>query len=171
VSTTIVIDAETTPVPEPVWIAPKTRRKRTMLVAVVAGLIVLAGVGGGAYYLLWGAGTHGGAATAASKDAAPETYVDVPQMVVNLRVADGRARFLKLHFMLVATDAGKAESIKARLPLYLDALQPFLRELRPEDLNGSAAVYRLKEEMRARADDALGGGAVRDVLIQDLVQQ
>lgn len=168
-STTIVIEAET--VPEPVRVAPRAGGKRKMLAILVGGLIALAGVGGGAYYLLWGSGAHGGAATAASKDAAPETYVDVPQMVVNLRVADGRARFVKLHFMLVAADAGKAEAIKARLPLYLDALQPFLRELRPEDLNGSAAVYRMKEEMRARADDTLGSGAVRDVLIQDLVQQ
>jgi flagellar FliL protein len=54
-------------------------------------------------------------------------------------------------------------------------LQPFLRELRPDDLAGSAAVFRIKEEMLSRTTQALGqalgAGAVRDVLIQDLVQQ
>ena len=47
----------------------------------------------------------------------------------------------------------------------------FLRELRPEDLNGSAAVFRVKEEMMARMTATLGANMVRDVLIQDLVQQ
>ena len=39
------------------------------------------------------------------------------------------------------------------------------------DLAGSAAVFRIKEEMLSRTTQALGTGAVRDVLIQDLVQQ
>ena len=61
--------------------------------------------------------------------------------------------------------------MKEKLPLILDAYQPFLRELRPEDLAGSAAVFRLKEEMLVRTTRALGPGAVVDVLIQDLIQQ
>jgi flagellar FliL protein len=141
-----------------------------MLVTVVGVLAVLAGIGGGIFYMVSNGGVLG-PATAASERAAPATYVDVPEMIVNLRATNGRTRFLKLHFMLVAADSGKADAIKARLPVYLDALQPFLRELRPEDLDGSAAVYRMKEEMRARADDAFGAGIVQDVLIQDLIQQ
>ena len=167
-STTIVIDAAD--ITETVPDAPKPASKRKMLIAAVGGLIGIAGIGGGAYYMLSGSGEHR-AATAASEHAATEAYVDVPQMVVNLRSTDGQSRFLKLHFVLVAADAGRTEAIKAKLPLYLDALQPFLRELRPEDLNGSGAVYRVKEEMLTRANDALGAGAVRDVLIQDLIQQ
>ena len=61
--------------------------------------------------------------------------------------------------------------MRQKLPVILDALQPFLRELRPDDLNGSAAVFRVKEEMMSRATNVLGVGVVRDVLIQDLVQQ
>lgn len=53
----------------------------------------------------------------------------------------------------------------------LDSFQPFLRELRPEDLSGSAAVFRIKEEMMVRATATLGAGQVKDILIQDLVQQ
>jgi flagellar FliL protein len=103
------------------------------------------------------------------KDAA--ALVDVPAMLLNLRTANGEPRYLKLHFMLVAKNAGSVDLIKGRLPAVIDAYQPFLRELRPEDLAGSAAVFRIKEELLLRAVDVLGGDAVSDVLIQDMVQQ
>ncbi|HWW65148.1 MAG TPA: flagellar basal body-associated FliL family protein [Sphingomonadaceae bacterium] len=165
-STTAVIDADAEDVTRLVPVAPKAARKRRTLIAAVALLLLIAVAG--AAYALFGSRP---AETAAGSGASAQTYVDVPPMIVNLRSSDGRARFLKLHFMLVAADAGKSEGIKAKLPAYLDALQPFLRELRPEDLSGSAAVFRIKEEMLVRAGDALGKNMVRDVLIQDLIQQ
>jgi flagellar FliL protein len=148
---------------------PANRRRRMLLIA--GAVLALAGIGfaGYAWYQGWfGGQSEQPAATAA---AGASSYVDVPAMIVNLRSSDGRARLLKLHFMLVPADPARAEAVKARLPVYLDALQPFLRELRPEDLNGSAAVFRIKEEMMARANDSLGSGAVKDVLIQDLIEQ
>ena len=100
-----------------------------------------------------------------------DAFVDVPAMIVNLRSPDGASRFLKIHFMLVPGPKGTADSLKDKLPLILDAYQPFLRELRPEDLAGSAAVFRIKEEMLVRATEVSGPGMVKDILIQDLVQQ
>ncbi|WP_375195244.1 flagellar basal body-associated FliL family protein [Sphingobium sp.] len=149
---------------------PKNRKK---LVAVAGGAILLmAMAGGGAWWILRDrGGEHEAAPVAASAGTDSSSYIEVPPVIVNLRSGDGQARFLKLRFILVAADAGKVEGIKDRLPVVLDALQPFLRELRPDDLAGSAAVFRIKEEMMARATQALGTGSVRDVLIQDLVQQ
>jgi len=163
--------------------AKPAKRKRIIIAGAAAALLI--GGGGGAYAFLGGAekaeakagheeaeaeshdskdsGGHGGEAG--------ETFVDVPAMVVNLRSPDGGARFIKLHFMLVPGPKGNAESLKEKLPLLLDSYQPFLRELRPEDLAGSAAVFRIKEEMLLRATDTLGAGQVKDVLIQDLIQQ
>lgn len=160
---TSVIEADAHVVPA------SRKRKRKWLIAAVAGVIALAAAGGGAY--AWFERGAIAAPAVVGGDTSAKAYVDVPVMVVNLRSNDGRARLLKLHIMLVAVDAGHSEAVKAKLPLYLDTLQPFLRELRPEDLNGSAAVFRMKEEMMARANDALGTGMVSDVLIQDLVQQ
>ena len=71
----------------------------------------------------------------------------------------------------VAYSTAMAPFVPAELPLVLDSFQPFLRELRPEDLSGSAAVFRIKEEMMVRATATLGAGQVKDILIQDLVQQ
>ncbi|WP_204310811.1 flagellar basal body-associated FliL family protein, partial [Escherichia coli] len=72
-------------------------------------------------------------------------------------------------FMIVPGDGIAPDGLKEKLPLVLDSFQPFLRELRPEDLSGSAAVFRIKEEMMVRATATLGEGQVKDILIQDLV--
>lgn len=151
-----------------------TGNKRTLsILGAVLAVVLLAGTGGA--YFLWPSLFHGAAksGTSASASAASteKSLIDVPPMLVNLHSSDGRIHLLKLHFMLVAADDGKVEALKGKLPVYVDALQPFLRELRPEDLNGSAAVYRVKEEMLSRAAEAFGDGAIHDVLIQDLIQQ
>jgi flagellar FliL protein len=123
-----------------------------------------------------GGGEHGAkaeteSASADGEEAGKPAYVEVPPMVVNLRTNDGQQRFLKLRFVLVPAEGTTKEEVTDRLPLILDSFQPFLRELRPEDLSGSAAVFRLKEEMLVRAGDAFGRGKIRDILIQDLIQQ
>ena len=151
--------------------APVHRKSRKKLViAAVGALVLLLGAGGGGYALLApGDAGEGGEAQAEAVDV--ETFVDVPPLTVNLRGADGAPRFLRVHLMLVPSSAEAGEEVTRRLPLIIDAYQPFLRELRPEDLSGSAAAFRLKEEMLVRANDAAGAGSVTDVLIQDLVQQ
>jgi flagellar FliL protein len=169
----IVEEEEGAPAPPP---KPKSRKK--LIVIGAAAAVLLLGGGGGAYMMLGGPASE--AAAGEHEEAAAESegghgegapaFVDVPPMVVNLRSPDGATRFLKLHFVLVP---GKktSEELTAELPLLLDAYQPFLRELRPEDLAGSAAVFRIKEEMLRRSAERLGPGAVKDILIQDLVQQ
>lgn len=149
--------------------AEKPRSKKRLIV-VAAALLVLAGGGGGAAYMMLGSGSHEGEAEAEAP-AEAAAYIDVPPMTVNLRSADGQARFLKVRFVLVPREAAEEAKLKEKLPLILDAFQPFLRELRPEDLAGSAAVFRLKEEMIVRAARVVGPDIVRDVLIQDLIQQ
>lgn len=152
--------------------APKPRPAKKIMIIGAAAAALLLGGGGGAYAYFSG-GDEAGAEQAEGGDRAEgeAVFVDVPPMVVNLRSADGAARFIKLHFMLVPGPEGDAATLEKKLPLLLDAYQPFLRELRPEDLAGSAAVFRIKEEMLLRATDVLGPDQVADVLIQDLIQQ
>lgn len=180
-------DAETEGAEAPAG-KPGLLGNRKMLILIGGGVLLLAAVGGGAAFFLGGGKSAHGENGAESAEAAPAEeeapaegggegeggelpLVDVPPVLVNLRTADGDARYLKLHFMLEATSTAKADKLKARLPAILDAYQPFLRELRPEDIAGSAAVFRIKEEMLVRATQAAGRGMVRDVLIQELVQQ
>lgn len=162
--------------------------KKKLLIIAGAALLVLGGGGGGAAWFLLGsddaaaktadheASADEGEAKAEGedgekKDGKSGLYLDVPPLVVNLRSADGAARFLKIHFVLVPGPGSSVDKLQEKLPLVIDAYQPFLRELRPEDLNGSGAVYRVKEELLVRATQTLGPDQVKDVLIQDLVQQ
>ncbi|QDX25754.1 flagellar basal body protein FliL [Sphingomonas suaedae] len=156
--------------------------KKKLLIIAGAALLVLGGGGGGAAWFLMGSDGEAAESAGGHEDAKAESeaeegkegtsaYLDVPPLVVNLRSTDGAARFLKIHFMLVPQAGVSSESLKEKLPLVIDAYQPFLRELRPEDLNGSGAVYRVKEELLIRATQTLGADQVKDVLIQDLVQQ
>jgi flagellar FliL protein len=151
---------------------PPARSKKKLIMIAGALVVLLGGGGVGGYAMLHKHKSEDASTeTASAEDGDKPTYVEVPPMVVNLRSADGQQRFLKLRFVLVPAKGTTEEQVKERLPVILDSFQPFLRELRPEDLSGSAAVYRLKEELLVRAAEAFGRGRIRDILIQDLIQQ
>ncbi|WP_395328446.1 flagellar basal body-associated FliL family protein [Novosphingobium sp. BL-8H] len=165
-------------------LSSKPPRKRMILIGAAVAVLLVGGGAGYYGYTKFAGGGHESASSeggsgeggsgeggSASAKAGKSSYVEVPSMVVNLRGSDASARFLKLRVIIVAADESKADTVKEKLPVVLDSLQPFLRELRPEDLDGSAAVFRIKEEMLRRANQALGPGMVTDVLIQDLIQQ
>jgi flagellar FliL protein len=171
---------------------PAANKKKKLIVIGAAAAAVLLGGGGGAYMMFGGAPAkaeagHGDKAEGADDEAADEgegeggegghgggekeAPLDVPPLLVNLRTADGAPHFLKVHVMLVPGAKSSMEKLKESLPVLLDAYQPFLRELRPEDLSGSAAVFRIKEELLIRSRDTLGDGQVKEILVQDLIQQ
>ena len=154
---------------EQVGVAQEGAKPRPIkLILIIAAVLLLAGAGGGWWLFGPDRGNADEIAETAPVDA--ESLVDIPAMTVNLRTSDGASRMLRIHLMLVPGSAAK-ETIEAQLPLLLDAFQPFLRELRPEDIAGAAATFRVKEEVLVRSNHVLGKGAVRDALIQDLVQQ
>lgn len=164
---------------EPAGEKKKGGKGRLIAIAVVV-VGILVGAGGVYWFTQRGAAGHAeekaaeapaGEAHEGGEAADPSaSYIEVPPMMINLRGGGAQAKFVKLRFIIVAAD-GKTDAVKARLPVVIDALQPFVRELRPDDLNGAAAVFRIKEEMMRRSTEALGKGMVRDVLIQDLIQQ
>ncbi|USI71983.1 flagellar basal body-associated FliL family protein [Sphingomonas morindae] len=159
--------AAAVPASAPAPLAPARRTR--VLPMLFGGALALAAMAGAGVYLLRPAAPPTEVAPASG--AAADLYVDAPPIIVSVHGADGRAHFIKLRFVVVARSKGKAELLKERMPMLLDALQSFLRELRAEDLDGSAAVYRVKEEMMLRIRAAIGDDSVSDVLIQDLVEQ
>ncbi len=60
------------------------------------------------------------------------------------------------------------ESIKPRI---VDNFEVYLRELRIDDLRGSAGMYRLREELLMRVTEAAQPVRVRDVLFQEMLVQ
>ena len=47
----------------------------------------------------------------------------------------------------------------------------YLRELRPSDLDGSAGLYRLKEELTRRVNAAIAPSRINAVLFKEIVVQ
>jgi flagellar protein FliL len=57
------------------------------------------------------------------------------------------------------------------MPRVTDIFQTYLHELRPADLNGSAGLFRLKEELTKRVNLALAPIPVSAVLFKEIVIQ
>ena len=66
------------------------------------------------------------------------TFYTLPDLIVNIQTPDGRPTYLKLKLTLEMKDAELASHLQAEAPRMQDMFQGFLRELRPEDLAGSA---------------------------------
>ncbi|MBA4804770.1 MAG: flagellar basal body-associated FliL family protein [Brevundimonas sp.] len=98
-------------------------------------------------------------------------FYTLPDMVVNIQAADGRPTFLKLKLTLEMHDAGVAEHLQAEMPRLQDMFQGFLRELRPEDLAGSAGSFQLRAEILRRVNLIAAPGKVDAVLIEEMLVQ
>ncbi len=150
--------------------------KKLVLVVVLPALLV---VGGGAAAFFTGAldGIMGGgakteqAATAKKPANGPAVFFDLPEMLVNLNSQGARASFLKITVSLEIGDQQDIPRIKEVLPRIMDNFQVYLRELRLDDLRGSAGMYRLREELLARVNAAVAPVKVRDVLFKEMLVQ
>ncbi len=96
------------------------------------------------------------------------TFYTLPDMVVNIQAPDGRPTFLKLTLTLEMHDADLAHQLQGELPRMQDMFQGFLRELRPEDLAGSAGSYQLRAEILRRVNLIAAPGQVDAVLIEEM---
>jgi flagellar FliL protein len=131
------------------------------------GLVALVAVGGGAYHLL---GSRSAAATATAGK--PAVFLDMPDVLVNLSAGGGeRTQYLKVKVTLELPDQAMQAQIQPVMPRLMDAFQTYLRELRPTDLDGSAGLYRLKEELTRRVNAAIAPGRINAVLFKEIVVQ
>ncbi|HEY8268905.1 MAG TPA: flagellar basal body-associated FliL family protein [Xanthobacteraceae bacterium] len=98
-------------------------------------------------------------------------FLDLPAIAVNLSTADERPRTLKLSLSLEAADSAAAKAVQAALPYLLDSFQTYLRELRAAEIEGSAGIFRLREELMKRVNLAIAPSLVRAVLVRDIILQ
>lgn len=99
-------------------------------------------------------------------------YVPLPEMLVNLSYQAGKkATFLRLSVKLECADAEIAKLIDTAKPRIIDTFQVYLREQRVEDLEGSAGLQRLREELLKRVNQVLAPHKVRDVLFETMLVQ
>ncbi|EKY30409.1 flagellar basal body-associated protein FliL [Brevundimonas diminuta 470-4] len=177
--------------------APGKKKIPLLFIIIPAALVVLGGGGATAFMLMkpksaeaagghappakeakkgggHGGGKEGEAPAGAGKVAAgPDgvTFYTLPDMIVNIQSVDGRPTYLKLRLTLEMKDASVASHLQAEAPRMQDMFQGFLRELRPEDLAGSAGSYQLRAEILRRVNLIAAPGKVDAVLIEEMLVQ
>jgi flagellar FliL protein len=133
-----------------------------------AALVVLAGAGSGGYYFF----THKSEPKTEASVAKPAVFVDLPEVLVNLsNTGSERTQYLKIKIVLELADQPMVAQITPVMPRVMDAFQTYLRELRPTDLEGSAGLYRLKEELTRRVNASIAPSRINAVLFKEIVVQ
>jgi flagellar protein FliL len=151
-------------------------------IMMIAGLVLaLAGGGGGWWFFIKGKSDPAMAAVSSDGKPSPSgvprkptAFLDLPEMTVNLAAAGGQAdrqQFLRMKIALEVSEQRVVADIQPLLPRIVDTFQVFMRELRPQDLEGSAGVYRLKEEMIRRVNVAVYPQKIDAVLFKELMVQ
>lgn len=149
-----------------------------LVLFVALPLVLLVGGGGGAAYFFglfdsmsaMPAMVEGGEMAVVEPEK-PKYYYDLPEMLVNLNSQKRSSQFLKLQVALEIADQDITEALEPQLPRILDTFQIYLRELRSEDLEGSAGVYRLKEELLRRINLAITPQRVDRILFKEIIIQ
>ena len=150
--------------------APAPKKSKKKLIIIAAGAVLLLIVGGGATWFFFFRG-HGEELHAEAAPKAP-IFLDVPEVLVNLVGAPGeRIQYLKVKVVLEVREEKQVETIKPTMPRVSDIFQTYMRELRPADLNGSAGLFRLKEELTRRVNVAIAPSQVNAVLFKEVVIQ
>jgi flagellar FliL protein len=98
-------------------------------------------------------------------------FFDMPDIVVNIQSAESTPVYLKLSVALELPSAAEKPALQSLMPRIVDQFQSYLRELRVDDLHGSAGVMRVKEELLRRINIAASPYPVRDVLLKEMIVQ
>jgi flagellar FliL protein len=146
--------------------------KKKLPLLLIAGVVAFLVIGGGgAAYFFFFSGSPGSGDHARLAEV-PDTFVfNLPTVTVNLKSEGQGEAFMKLTIALEVADERMMEEIQPRMAKVIDAFQVYLRELRKSDLEGSAGIYRLKEELRRRVNVAIFPAQVESILFKEILVQ
>jgi flagellar FliL protein len=92
----------------------------------------------------------------------------MPEIVI--RLDGGQGQYLKLATVLDLAPDRTPEEIKTVEPRLLDLMQTYLIELKPDEIKGTAGMYRMRQELLRRVNDVVPG-STRDILFKTLILQ
>ncbi len=170
---------------------------KALVLFIILPAVLVLGAGGAATYFLLNAAPseqhaedngHGKAKGGHGEEAAPGegvpgpngttitqgegvVYVTLTDMLVNITGADGRPAYLKLKLTLEAPDDEVVAALTPEIPRVTDQFNGFLRELRTDDLSGSAGAYRLRLELLRRVNLVIAPSQINAVLIEEMLVQ
>jgi len=156
----------------------KSGRKR-LLIVIAAVLVLILGGAAAAYFTgllqpvidMLGGKKAPVSASNAPTVSADAVFYDLPEMLVNINTGGRKPVFLKIRVSLELKSIDDVVHIKTVMPRIVDNFQVYLRELRIEDLKGSAGMYRLREELLKRVNVAVAPAKINDVLFKEMLVQ
>lgn len=144
---------------------------------IIIGAVALLALGGGGWFFFLKTPSAEQVAADAEKAAKAAkravSFVEMKDMMIGISPGGQQDRqpIIKIKVVLEIADAKTSEEIKPLLPRVEDAFQVFMRELRPADLEGSAGMYRLKEELLRRVNVTVYPAKIDAVLFKELLVQ
>ena len=163
--------------------APAKKGINKLFIIIGAAVVVVLLAGAGLFFFMSSgssapaaSGEHGASADAGAGGehgaGAPDTFIfNLEPMMVNLQSVDGVQNYMKLTVALEVADEHMMTEIQPRLAKVIDAFQVYMRELRKSDLEGSAGVYRLKEELLRRVNLAVYPARIESILFKEILVQ
>ncbi len=152
--------------------------KKKLLMLAGSGILLVAGSLGGLFFTgmldgVLGSATGNGAAGSETAEATrPDpVFYELPDIVVSLNTGERKSRFLKVRVNLELNTMEDVPQIERVMPRIMDHFQVYLRELRLEDINGSAGTFRLREELLKRVSASASPAQVTDVLFVEMITQ
>lgn len=102
-------------------------------------------------------------------------HYPLPEFLVDLRRgSDGASRFLRMRISIVLDDESLASSVtrmNRQETAMVERIGFFLREMRPDDFEGTAQMARIKQELLRRANLVLAPQVAADVVIEEIIIQ
>ena len=158
----------------------KISGKKLVLIIVAVVVLLLGGGGAGLYFsgvlspkpvegeehAAAAEGEHG-----AEKASTAPIYLELPPILVNLTSTSRRPVYAKVRVSLVLDKEEDKTKVTEAQPRIIDSFQTYLRELTVEELQGSAGLLRLREELLVRVNAAIAPVAVKDILFQEILPQ
>lgn len=142
------------------------------VVAGIAALVVVTGVGGLTAYLVISkmAPTAAETRPATAADGSAAFAVALKPFTTNLGDTD-RPRYISVTFELGAKSEKDLEEINAHIPAIRDQILQILNSKKSMEVTGESGTNKLKNEVQERLNDALGGSLIQKVWVSDLVVQ
>ncbi len=161
--------------------SPAKGGKKKLLILIGVALLIVVGGSAAAYFtglmqplidMIAGPGApeeeQGEGGAILSENA---VFYELDDILVNLNTGSRKSTLLKIRVSLELESEEDKIKVEKLMPRIVDNFQVYLRELRIEDLKGSAGMYRLREELLTRVSAAVAPTRVKDVLFKEMLVQ
>jgi len=159
------------------------KKGSSKLLFILIPVILVAGLAGGFFLTSFFKGKaqpeHGQKEGESASDAEKKeefdpkkiAFINIPDVLVNLKSNSKRPIFLKIAIVLETHDPTKKDAIENLKPKIIDQMQTFLRDLDVADVTGANNLQRLRQELNIRINNIINPLKINDVLVKEFLVQ